>query len=598
MNRIFPPQDGSTGLISAQFEVLGLTVVDLVGLKKGDCVSVQQRLIDGCDFNEWQDVQNGCCDQCVCYPQNKLVLAVPGQYRIMFENQDGSDLNDSSWFENTKAYARTVSSNQDLLTYLTQGDCDMGCNAGASVAAIMLSGTHDGWDVVLSDGTVLPIDIIAGDGITIDGNVITNDCACMEVITNPDGSFTLTDGTNSYPLGGTSTTVTDNGDGTYTIDDGTTSVVVNTPSVSEAAYNDWVTNGGTGDFDDYVADTAGSTTVTDNGDGTHTIDDGTNSVIVNSDSISEAAYNDWVANGGVGDFDVYVAQNSVIDVKPDGCIDGNGSLANPLCVNIECLVSASAGNLLVIDPTDGKLYVGPPNNPPTLNDDGPFTGVDNDAPFTVDVLANDTDSDGTIDPSTVSVTSPASPNYTTSVDPLTGEITVTPTSGFVGTETICYTASDDDSDAALVNACFTIEFVTPPLFAAGDFSDPNCWFVEPGASVANDNADFNTTSNFTDIELNQTCGIKVTPGQTYTHSIDVLSVTTANRFRIQVRYYDAGGNVVGPANYPYDTLTAGALSTGTITFTDPAVAGADYMTVILQAVLQPGVFVLDNYTVV
>ncbi|MDN3664366.1 hypothetical protein QWY92_02965 [Algibacter miyuki] len=64
---------------------------------------------------------------------------------------------------------------------------------------------------------------------------------------------------------GTSVTVTDNGDGTSTISDGTTTVIVS-------------------DGKDGVDGTNGvdgvSVTVTDNGDGTSTISDGTTTIIV------------------------------------------------------------------------------------------------------------------------------------------------------------------------------------------------------------------------------------------------------------------------------------------------------------------------------
>ncbi len=62
---------------------------------------------------------------------------------------------------------------------------------------------------------------------------------------------------------------------------------------------------------------------------------------------------------------------------------------------------------------------------------------------TVNVLLNDTDPDGTINPATVTIT--ANPNHggVVSVDPTTGDVTYTSAAGFTGNETFSYTVKDD-----------------------------------------------------------------------------------------------------------------------------------------------------------
>ncbi len=49
------------------------------------------------------------------------------------------------------------------------------------------------------------------------------------------------------------------------------------------------------------------------------------------------------------------------------------------------------------------IDVTPVNDPPVANDD--TTGTGEDTPVTIDVTANDTDVDGNLDPTTVTVTS-------------------------------------------------------------------------------------------------------------------------------------------------------------------------------------------------
>ncbi len=80
------------------------------------------------------------------------------------------------------------------------------------------------------------------------------------------------------------------------------------------------------------------------------------------------------------------------------------------------------------------------NDPPVANDDS--TSTVEDTAVAINVLSNDTDIDGIIDPTTVVVVSgPA--NGTTAVDPSTGVITYTPSLGFNGVDTFTYTVNDD-----------------------------------------------------------------------------------------------------------------------------------------------------------
>jgi glucose/arabinose dehydrogenase len=120
--------------------------------------------------------------------------------------------------------------------------------------------------------------------------------------------------------------------------------------------------------------------------------------------------------------------------------DDDGALSNTARVNVT--VSAPA-----------------PNVPPVANDDtaSTTTGV----AIQVNVLANDTDSDGTLVPSTVTVTT-APTNGTTAVNPTTGSITYTPASGFVGTDTFFYTVKDDDGATSNVAKVTVAVSAAPP----------------------------------------------------------------------------------------------------------------------------------------
>ncbi len=109
-----------------------------------------------------------------------------------------------------------------------------------------------------------------------------------------------------------------------------------------------------------------------------------------------------------------------------------------------------------ISDTDGlsdtalvSVTVLPGNQPPVARDDLPTTNED--TPVTLDVVANDTDAEGTLDPTTVAIRV-APWHGSAMVDPATGMITYTPDANFNGTDTFLYEVFDMDgaSDWAAV----------------------------------------------------------------------------------------------------------------------------------------------------
>lgn len=77
----------------------------------------------------------------------------------------------------------------------------------------------------------------------------------------------------------------------------------------------------------------------------------------------------------------------------------------------------------------------------------------------IDVLANDSDIDGTLDAATLTVvTAPA--NGTASVDPNPGEITYTPYYYFYGTDSFSYRVCDDDGACGSVTVTVTVQLPT------------------------------------------------------------------------------------------------------------------------------------------
>ena len=126
----------------------------------------------------------------------------------------------------------------------------------------------------------------------------------------------------------------------------------------------------------------------------------------------------------------------------------------------DCKGSASSGS--------ASLTVTASNVAPVANADS--ATVDEDGSIEVDVLANDTDSDGSIDATSVAISS-APINGSVSVNTTTGAVTYSGDSDFNGTDQFTYTVADDDgsaSEAATVS--LTVNPINDPPTATGDRS--------------------------------------------------------------------------------------------------------------------------------
>ena len=92
------------------------------------------------------------------------------------------------------------------------------------------------------------------------------------------------------------------------------------------------------------------------------------------------------------------------------------------------------------------------NDAPVARDD--VASTSEDTAVVVNVLGNDTDVDGVIDPTSVTASPPA--NGTVSVDPVTGEITYTPNPDFSGGDTFDYQVCDDGGACNTATVTITV----------------------------------------------------------------------------------------------------------------------------------------------
>lgn len=132
--------------------------------------------------------------------------------------------------------------------------------------------------------------------------------------------------------------------------------------------------------------------------------------------------------------------------------DGSQSVTIPSVSTTQARIKVEAVGNVFFDVSDANFTISTGGNiPPVANADSATTPVN--TAVIVNVLANDSDSDGTLVPGSVTVLDPAD-NGGTSVNPTTGAITYTPASGFTGSDSFTYRVNDDDgapSNAATVS---------------------------------------------------------------------------------------------------------------------------------------------------
>lgn len=133
-----------------------------------------------------------------------------------------------------------------------------------------------------------------------------------------------------------------------------------------------------------------------------------------------------------------------VTFTPSANFNGTVSIAYQVCDNGTPLPALCAQATITVT-------VEAVNDAPVAGNDSAITSENN--PATVNVLANDSDIDGTIDSGSVQV-SGAPAHGATAVDPLTGAITYTPDAGFSGFDTLSYSVCDNGvpvaCDTALV----------------------------------------------------------------------------------------------------------------------------------------------------
>ena len=123
--------------------------------------------------------------------------------------------------------------------------------------------------------------------------------------------------------------------------------------------------------------------------------------------------------------------------------DGSQSVSLPSLSTTQARIKIEAVGNIFFDVSDASFTItsGGGNVAPVANDDAAATAVN--TPVQVAVLANDTDSDGTVDPTSVTVVTPPV-HGSAVVNPTTGIVTYSPSAAYTGPDAFTYTVEDDD----------------------------------------------------------------------------------------------------------------------------------------------------------
>jgi hypothetical protein len=212
-------------------------------------------------------------------------------------------------------------------------------------------------------------------------------------------------------------------------------------------------------------------------------------------------------------------------------VDGNGTLTNddvnPPCITLTVNVQA--------DTTPAAI--------------GDSASVDEDNSVTINVISNDTDTDGNIDAATVTIVSNVS-NGSTSVNS-SGVVTYTPTANYNGSDSFSYTVKDNDAQVSnTATVAITVNSINDAPTATNDTASTN-----EDSSVA-----ISILSNDSDVEGSLSgSGITITS----TTSNGSLNTNTSTGSVT----YTPNSNYNGTDSFSYRVTDSGGLSSNTATVT-------------------------------
>jgi gliding motility-associated-like protein len=305
------------------------------------------------------------------------------------------------------------------------------CDTGLPLPAICVNDT-----LII---TVTPVNdepIVDNDSNTIseDGGPATGDLTDVGD-SDPDGTTLTVDITPvSEPSNGT---ITINADGTYSYTpnagfNGQDTIIVSVCDTGlplpVICVNDTLIITVTPVNDGPVVDNDSNTISEDGGPATGDLTD-----VGDSDPDGTTLTVDTTPVSGPSNGTITINADGTYSYTPNAGFNGQDTIIVSVCDTGLPLPAICVNDTLIITVT-------PVNDGPNATIDIAATTENNSV--VISILTNDTDSDGNIDSTSVTIIDSPS-NGTVTVDPITGSITYTPNAGFTGTDTLIYQVCDD-----------------------------------------------------------------------------------------------------------------------------------------------------------
>jgi len=208
--------------------------------------------------------------------------------------------------------------------------------------------------------------------------------------------------------------------------------------------------------------------------------------------VIDILYNDFDSDGIIN-----LTTVSIIDGPSNGNIDVDSETGMVTYTPHECFCGEDDTFTYTIDDDDGAtsntatvtitVFCEPENIPPVAVDDTAYTDID--TPVIIDVLFNDDDTDGDLDPATVKIVSDPSHGML-SVDLVSGDVTYTAEESFCGEDSFTYTVNDTEgatSNIATVDISVDCPSNDPPIISlespANDAVDVTICLPELSATI-------------------------------------------------------------------------------------------------------------------
>lgn len=311
-----------------------------------------------------------------------------------------------------------------------------------------------------ADGDGLSVNTGASDATSAQGGTVTS---------SADGSFSYAppadfNGSDSF---------------NYTVEDGFGGSVTETVNITVDPVND------------APSFTAGSDQTIDEDAGAQTVSGWATSISAGppDESGQSLAFNVSSDNAGLFSAQPAIDAGGTLSYTP--APDANGSAT--VTVSLSDDGGTANGGSDTSSEQTFTITVNPVNDGPTVSNDSAATDEDNDA--NINVLGNDTDIDGALDPASVTVISAPS-NGTTAVNG-DGSITYSPNADFNGSDSFSYEACDDGTPTLCDTA--TVDVTVNPVN-----DDPTATVISDQSNVDGESVNLDVSGNFSDVDTGDT----------------------------------------------------------------------------------------------